>query len=491
MKSWYLNSFLIWCYIVVSIFFASCSDDTEQLFRPDPNPDEEIASALTQKINQFIWENTSDFYLWVDKLPSGINLRYQKDPIAYFDTLKYKPDDQWSFVTDQAQSTSDLFEGIETTYGYSLALSYWGDDGSIIGIIQYVHLDSPAAKVGLKRGDILCAMNGKDIMEDNLNDLYYSATIELTLGAYHTQDNIVSATDKKVSMTAVKMYEDPVNTYRVIEKGSKKIGYLFYTAYTEKSYDQLKKVFGKFKAAGVTDVVLDLRYNSGGDSRTGQLLSSMLAPASALDGRTIYLTREWNTKYNTYWEEKDPTQLRIYFDPSVSDVNMDLSTLYVLTGTETASASEATMVSLKAYLNLIQIGETTHGKYCGSLLLQPTILQNGEWVLDEEIKDWALNLISYRFVNKNGETEFKNGFTPQYRVEEQLVDENVLPLGDEHEELLSKAIELITGTPTVASSHTSTRSITGLKFFGPDKDPRPHIRNGQMISKDPKLKIEY
>lgn len=95
------------------------------------------------------------------------------------------------------------------------------------------------------------------------------------------------------------------------------------------------------------------------------------------------------------------------------------------------------------------------------------------------------------FVNKNGETEFKNGFTPQYRVEEQLVDEIGLPLGDEHEELLSKAVELITGTSTIASSYTSTRSITGLKFLGPDKDPRPHIRHGRMISKDPKLKIEY
>lgn len=491
MKFRHLNSFLICYCIVVSTFFTSCSDDTDQSFPPGPNPDEEMASALTQKINRFIWENTNNAYLWADKLPSGINLCYQKDPIAYFDTLKYKPDDRWSFVTDQAQSTTDLLEGTETTYGYSLALSYWGDDGSIIGIIQYVHPDSPAANAGLKRGDILCAMNGQNIMEDNLNDLYYSTTIELTLGAYHTQNNSVAATDKKVSMTAVKMYEDPVHTYRIIEKGSKKIGYLFYTAYIAKSYDRLKKVFGEFKAAGVTDVVLDLRYNSGGDSRTAQLLSSMLAPASVLDGHTIYLTREWNTNFNTYWEENDPTELRIYFDPSVSDVNMNLSTLYVLTGSETASASEATMISLKAYLNLIQIGETTHGKYCGSLLLQPQILQNGEWVLDEEIKDWALNLISYRFVNKNGETEFKNGFTPQYQVEEQLVSEIVPPLGDEHEKLLSKAVELITGTPAVASSYTSTRSASGLKILGPDKDPRPHIRHGRMISKHPRLKIEY
>lgn len=491
MKSRHFNLFFIWYSVAVYTFFISCSDDDMQHFRPDPNPDGDMAPALIQKVNRFIWENTSDAYLWVDKLPSGIDLRYQKDPIAYFDTLKYEPDDRWSFVTDQARSTSDLFEGIETTYGYSLALAYWGDAGNIVGIIQYVSPDSPSAKAGLKRGDILCAINGKDITIDNLNDLYYSATIELTLGAYHTQSNAISVTDKKMSMTAVKMYEDPVNTYRIIEKGNKKIGYLFYTAFIQKSHDQLKKVFGEFKTAGVTDVVLDLRYNGGGTSVTAQLLSSILAPASVLDGHTIYLTNEWNAKYNAYWEKNDQTQLRRYFDPSVNDVNMNLNTLYVLTGPGTASASEATMVSLKAYLNLIQIGETTHGKYCGSFLLQPSILQNGEWVPDEEIKDWALNLIVYRFANKNGETEFKNGFTPQYQIEEQLLGEVTYPLGDEREALLSKAVELITGIPAVVSSYASTRSSTNLKFLGPDKDPRPRIRYGQMVSVNPGLKNEY
>lgn len=123
-------------------------------------------------------------------------------------------------------------------------------------------------------------MNGTDITTSNYYDLFYSSSV--TLGMATLNGNVISLNNKTISLAAVSMYQEPVNTYKVINKGSSKIGYLFYTDYTLKSHEKLLEVLQSFKASRVTDVILDLRYNLGGYSLTSQILSSMLAPASVV-----------------------------------------------------------------------------------------------------------------------------------------------------------------------------------------------------------------
>lgn len=249
-------------------------------------------------------------------------------------------------------------------------------------------------------------------------------------------------------MQAVEMYLDPVNTNTVIDKGAKRIGYLCYTDYVEKSHDKLVEVFKEFKRESVTDVVLDLRYNPGGASLSVPFLSSILAPKNVVEKGEVCLEELWNDGYMAYFKRKGEDRNE-YFQKNIG-VNMDLSHLYVLTSKSTASASEATMVSLMPYMDVIQIGEPTHGKYCGAALLRPMASNDR---VDAEIGNWAMSLVIYKFANKNGLTDFKDGLTPTFSVTDDWMCQ--YPLGDERDPMLAKAIEVITGEPAKATSRSS------------------------------------
>jgi C-terminal processing protease CtpA/Prc len=264
-------------------------------------------------------------------------------------------------------------------------------------------------------------------------------------------------------MDAVTMYEDPVVKDTVVVKGMHKIGYLCYTNYTRESEKRLQEVFTRFKAQGVTDVVLDLRYNGGGYAETSRVLSSMLAPASVVKRKDIFLTQAWNDELTAYFK-KEREDTNEYFIDTLS-VNMDLSRLYVLTLRFSASASEATMIGLKPYMNVIQIGEATHGKYYGGALLSPMVYDSRQktWIVDKEIENWLMYLMVYRYADRTGDTSFSGGLIPDYDVEEDY-NYALPPLGDDRDPLFGKAIELITG------ESVRTRSTQSL--------PHPHTIDG-------------
>jgi len=418
------------------LFFFCCSDDKKTI---PSTPETPQANALTQKVNKFIYENFLYNYLWNKEVATDIDIRYETDPHNLFNKLIYR-DDRWSTLTDNATELDESFEGNSTTFGYGLNVYKFSNSPSCYAIITYVYDGTPAQTAGLKRGDILLQINGKDIDTKNYTDLWYASSLELKLGVL--DQNTIHPGNKTVHLTAVKMYQNPIITHKIIEKNNQKIGYLCYSDYLLQSHDQLAEIFAEFKQANVKDIVLDLRYNGGGYAETARYLSSILAPASALSNRSVYLQEIWNDNYMTYFKQQGE-DTKQYFNAEVP-VNMDLKRLFVLTSRSTASASEATMTGLSPYLELVQIGDTTHGKYCGGVLISPTTADNKP---DASISNWEMYLMIYRFANNQGVTDFKNGFAPTYRIEETL--ENIIAhqLGDEKEILLAKALEVITGTP--------------------------------------------
>lgn len=446
------NKFCLLAGIILLSVLAGCSDDG-----PKDDPKDQ-APELIQKVNRFVYENFQDAYLWSANVPDNIDIRYIFKPKDMLDSVLYKPDDRFSLITDDAESLANSFAGVETTFGYSLARGKFTNTGNYFAIIQFIYPNTPAEKAGLKRGDIFLTINGGDITPANVNLLYDASTIQLGLG--FEEDGHIKDLGKTVSMAAVKMQLDPVVSDKIIDKSGKRIGYLCYTDYNAESQEKLVEVLTGFKGANVTDVVLDLRYNGGGLAETARFLSSMLAPASVTSAKKIYLKEIWNAEYNAYWQSQGQ-DLDTRFDNTVP-VNLDLDHLYVLTGKGTASASEATIVGLSPYLTLTRIGETTYGKYCGGVLLRPQKWTGNEWVNIEEIYNWGIYIMVYRFANSNGETDFKNGFTPHYTVKDDLY--NTFPLGDEQDPLLAKAMELITGSaPVAAKPATRSASLPELR----------------------------
>lgn len=109
----------------------------------------------------------------------------------------------------------------------------------------------------------------------------------------------------------------------------------------------------------------------------------------------------------------------------------------MLTGSVTASASEAVINCLIPYLtrsNITIIGEKTIGKRVGSNTFGT-----------KEKYDWLLHPITLRIYNADHEADYANGFEPDVKIEELVIGNDLLPFGDTNERLLSEALSRISG----------------------------------------------
>ena len=467
-----MNARLAICGLCLLGFLTACD---EEWIKPTPKPDPE--NKVTLKVNEFIYEGLRSEYLWENTINwNAIDFKKEKDPHAFFKRLIYK-DDRWTNLTDNAEAWNQSFAGISTTYGFDLRFSYIGDTEELVAIVRYVYPGTPADRAGIRRGDLLLKLNGGPITVKNYADFYDKPTIVVNKGIL--KDKTLTAEPVGVAMTAVEMYQDPILKDTVINKDGHRVGYLCYTDYTERSTAELIKVFTRFKTAGVTDVVLDLRYNGGGYVSTARSLCSILAPEAAMKKKERFLFKLWNENYMSYWKSKGRNDELYETFVDTLGINMNLNRLYILTGKGTASASELTLTGLTPYMDVVQIGDTTHGKFCGGIVLMPKHLwwdKSASYY--QEIKNWGMYVMIYKFSNKRND-EFPRGFAPKYVVKEYLLE--LYPFGDERDPLLGKALELITGKQVAKAR--SRRIQPALRELPIDNPNRP--LNGKAIDTPP------
>jgi carboxyl-terminal processing protease len=413
-------SFGFWTFIAL-VLFSSCEKEE---IKPSPE-------ALA--INDFIWENLNQYYLWEDNIPQNINRKQEFDSKAYFEKLLFKPTDRWSFITEDYESLINSFKGIEESFGHNFKLFLLSGTGNVVGVVKYVIPDSPADLAGIKRGDLFYKVNGISLTANNYRELLFqNASYTLSFGNYNFQGQIDPVRD--VSLTSVIISENPIYMSKTIDFEGYKIGYLAYNQFITDYNDSLVKVMNKFKADNISDLVLDLRYNPGGSINTAILLSSMIAPASVSQNNEVYSRLVWNEQINKYFIDKEGEESDNLISRFVTpEVSLDLQKVYILVTSNTASASEMVINCLDPYMDVVVIGgENTTGKYVGSITLRAE---------DTDFKNWAMQPIVLKTANALGISDYNNGFSPEFVVEDDFNAE----LGTLEENMLARAVELITG----------------------------------------------
>jgi len=392
-------------------------------------------------INKFIKGEMEIYYLWNEYMPD-LDYTKQPDPFEFFDTLLYKPVDRWSFLTDDYQALMESYQGIEESMGHSFGLYlYSNSDDGVFGVIQFVYPGSPAAEAGLKRGDLFTAINGEDLTVDNYQTLLNNNAYTLTVAEIQGK-TVVPV--REVQLKARKITENPILYYDTLHCNGTVIGYLVYKNFLSNYNDSLSDAFAWLDAAGIDEMVLDLRYNNGGAIVSMQHLASILAPAQQINNADVIITDEYNAILTYYYNNQGISLETCFFNISP---NLNLNRLYILTGRNSASASEALIIGLDPYMDVITIGQQTHGKYTGAFVIYDT----------EKKHNWAMQPIVFKYANSVGFSDFPDGLTPDYSGDDDLF----YPLGDRNEGLLASAIEIITGVPSaVAVKSTDTR------FFG-------------------------
>ena len=426
--------------LIATFYFASCNKDDHPAGNQLP--------AEIKLVNDFIYQNTNSYYLWTEFIPKGINLQDYPNPMDLFNAMYYPKLDNWSFVTDDYKTVLDGLSGSRKTTGFRLKLFQYEASENLFGVIEYVYSGGPANLAGIKRGDVLLKINGQALTKTNYQDLLSSEAMQLGLG--EMVNNTIVDSGKTVGIAQTEMTIHPVLQSKVISRNSINIGYLLYDQFIEDFFSELQFSIENLKSQNINELVLDLRYNPGGHVLTCNKLASMLAPSTT--SGNIFSKHQWNMQYTSeiikYQGNESELLVARFPKPSVS---LNLKRLYVITSQRTASASELLINCLKPYMEVVLIGDKTVGKYTGASFFYS----------ETHAHNWGLYLVMSKIANANGETDYVDGFIPDYQVK----DDYYTPLGDESEPLLAKAISLITNIPTKSTISGNQKLKPYASFF--------------------------
>lgn len=424
---------------------------------------DDLAVPNDIEVNDFIWKGLNLYYLWQADVPNLSNSRfqYQKDlnsflygyanPNNLFQDLLNKPKskfpnvgeaiDRFSYLFSDYSQLEGLLSGTSKNNGVSYRMFYKDSSRTtIIGVVLYILPNSDAASKDIHRGDFIYAINGESLNEDNYQTLLGNDSYTLNFADYDNGN--FTSNSKTIYLTKTILSENPVYISKVIEEGNHKIGYLMYNGFYSNYEMQLNNAFGELKAQGITDFVLDLRYNSGGSVATATRLASMIT--GQFTGQ-VFAKQQWNAKADAYFNANNPSSLYNYFTTTINTkatINaLNLSNIYILTSNKTASASELVINGLKPYINVIQIGDVTVGKNVGSITLydSPTFTKKNV----NPNHRYAMQPLVFKVVNKDGFGDYINGLVPDTLLKEDLLNLGVL---GKEEPLLNSVIDRITGS---------------------------------------------
>lgn len=437
--------------IILIAFFSACEKKEDQFV------EEEIINndAVNKITNEWIWDEMDAWYLWRDFLPS--KQVSTSDPNIYFNSILYTAKDRWSYISENYKDLVNGFQGIEKSMGYSLALYLFQD--RVVGYVEFVYPNTPAAKLGIERGDIISKVNSQNLTIDNYIDLLYNTDNQILTFAI-IQNRVVNDLDHTLTISAEVISENPVIIDTIYHIADKKIGYLMYVGFIPNFNYELDRAFSNFYENDITDLILDFRYNPGGNIDAANYLCSSIAPESIVKNKSRLVNFNWNNEVQSYIESQGWYD-NLYVDMlDDTNVNLNLTKVTILTTGGTASASELTITGLEPYMDVVTVGETTHGKYTASI------------TLPDEDSIWALQPIVIKYSNSEGVTNFIDGFIPDYRVE----DNFKWDIGDVNDPMIKKAISLITGIET-KSTHLEDDNLCMHKLnISIGRNPR--IQNG-------------
>ena len=405
--------------ILVSYLFVGCreKEDEEQSYE----------DAVANQIKEKIVETMDDFYFWRENIPPGINPTSFSDYSALVDAMLYKPIDKWSYITTKAEFDALTRAGQYAGHGFVQSIDVEGNLR-----IGAVFKDSPADQAGFKRSTKILSINGKsteEILATNTLTEVIGAREVGVVNNFRIEDPDGTVRDVQVGKAIVT--QNTVMHHQIETIGNKKIGYLVFMAFRESSIAELNIAFEDFKAAGVTDLIVDFRYNGGGFVNVAEYLSNMIAPSSAV-GKVL-------AKY-TFNSRQTSREESITIGSN--SLNLNIQRMVAITSPSTASASELVINGLDPFMDMKLVGEQTGGKPVGAYVLQ--------------IADQVLVPITFKAVNANGVGDYYEGLS----VDKEVIDGLDKDWGDPEEARYKEAIHYI-----VNGSFTSSTSSRQLSNF--------------------------
>ena len=300
------------------------------------------SSVFDQEEKSFLHTLFLTEYLWYDQVASSIDYALYNTSQEMIDGLKLNPPDQWSFAMTEKEYED--FANQETSgFGFGYTSDF---------ILYLVRINAPAYGQ-LLRGDRILEVNGQSVTQDNLSAASNNLNVQTTFNVLRNNTQIA------INVTP-RPYAFNVSLGKVINQNGTNIAYLRYDSFTESSVAEFETIFSTFKAANVSELVIDLRYNGGGSIGVASALLDNISNSQP-GARQVYL--DWNANY------KNHNSTYTFESADLSDGNeLNMQRVIFLVTYNSASASELVISALKPYLgssNVVTIGTSTHGKPVG------------------------------------------------------------------------------------------------------------------------------
>ncbi|MGB1232406.1 MAG: S41 family peptidase [Winogradskyella sp.] len=451
---------------------TSCFDDL----------DDNLSSATPLEIKDFVWKGMNTVYLYkpestdldnenndYNKFPDAnlytSYLNSFESPEALFESLKYSPEtvDRFSRITNNYFDLQNQLQGISESKGIEFNLyTIPGSETEVFGVITLVLNNSVASNLGLQRGQFFRAVNGINLNTNNLEALLLQTTYTLNFADYNTNettetdDDEITLNGQSTELTAANYTENPVHIAEVLTVNGTDIGYLMYNAFNDSFNGALNDAFGTFQSSGITELVIDLRYNGGGSVQTAAYLGSMVTGQFTGDVYSKLL-------FNENLESRNKNYLFTNTIEGVGTINsLNLSKVYVLTTNKrTASASELVINSLSAYIDVVVIGENTVGKTQASVTVYDSPTYSSQNINPSHT--YAMQPLVANSINVNDALVPSNGLIPTIELSERAFA--LGELGNVNEPLLAAAIADITGADR-AFNIENTTPLKHITFNG-------------------------
>jgi len=377
--------------LIAIALLASCGGSDNQSQQPIETG---FPSCSVPDQNEVFFEFLQNTYLWYDQLPGAINPQAYSSVDAMLDDVRFEQD-RFSGFQDR-QDYDDFFENATFTgYGFS------SDQSTDLNayIVRYVFDNSAAAQAGLSRGDRLTNINGFSVTQINRellsNETVFGPdqvgfTIDITFEK--PSGEIINTQMSKIAVSTNTVFATQVFSSNVGE-----VAYLsFQNGFIEASDAELEASFAQLGNAGIDELILDLRYNSGGRLSVAANLASFIVGRSAVND--IFTTLAYNDKNSN-------RNSSFRFTSKLNALN--LSRVVVLTTPNTCSASELIINGLAPHMEVVTIGTATCGKPVG---------QNPDFYCDK-----VLSAINFRTVNSLDQGDYFDGLPPTCLVQDQIV----------------------------------------------------------------------
>jgi carboxyl-terminal processing protease len=406
--------------------------------------------------NNFLRSWTNETYLWYREVPD-LNPASYTTTADYFPLLKTSADTASGSAKDKFHFTypSSVWESLSqanTDIGYGLLFDFIANTPPRKLVVAYVEPGAAAgqAPASLARGATVLAIDGVDINSttDSGIDTLNAGVSPVSAGETHTftVQDVGSSASRTITLQSSNFVTKSVPLVQTISTATGNVGYLLFNDQLATAETQLIDAVNTLKSQGVTDLVLDIRYNGGGYLAIASELAYMIADPNMTAGQTFDLT-QFNDKYPSTDPITghpitptpfQPTTLGLSATAGQALPNLGLQRVYVLTSSGTCSASEAVMNGLQGVgVQVIQIGKTTCGKPYG--------------FYPDDNCGTTYFTIQFQGINARGFGTYPDGFTPNSGMTASTGTSAMLPgcsinddltheLGDQNESLLFVAL---------------------------------------------------